>query len=204
MLHAAKHFPYATPLPNEDAIVWRTRAPALLDIVPKPWIEELAESARYAKRADREMCMRPDLVSHRPDWGTVNPGNPGVSFIYTHGEASYHVDTAFPRFFYLLILHSRCYQIDGGTWPEPFKPDLKGDLICLDSHRYHGLRASWSEGPEDLDPDACMANRTMPHFWAALSMESWAVLTPEQTFSAYERALLHTAARVMAQDLDPA
>ncbi|UTU09582.1 hypothetical protein CcrBL47_gp296 [Caulobacter phage BL47] len=190
----------------DDAILWKVRAPRLLDHVPRPWIADAVQSIRAEFAAGRRIHQRPEITSFHPfvrDRGPKDDDfgvNPGMSLIVTKGPAQYHTDGSFPRFFYLLILHSRSYCVDGGMWPEPFEADQPGDLICLDSHRHHGLRASWHEGPEDLQPEACRTDRVIPNFWLALSMESWASWTPEQTITAYDRGLKHNKALISAKE----
>ncbi|AXQ69868.1 hypothetical protein HOU03_gp400 [Caulobacter phage CcrSC] len=189
----------------DDAIRWKVKAPRLLPLIPRPWLQEAAETVRAEWSGLRRGHHEPSITSYQPfvrDVPAHQKLNPGLSFIYTNGVAQYHTDGNYPRFFYLLILHSRSYCVDGGAWPEPFAADRPGDLICLDSHLEHGLRAKWLDGPEDLDPEEMNVNRCLPNFWLALSMDSWALLTPEQTIMAYSRALEHNNKNMPAQALE--
>lgn len=190
--------------PIDDAIRWKIPAPRLLEVVPKAWIEEATEKVVKDIRSGRKYHRTPEISSFHPFIRDGESVNPGMSIITTCGAARYHTDASYPRFFYLLILHSRSYCVDGGMWPEPFEADQPGDLVCLDAHMEHGLRAQWSAGPQDLEYDACRLDRVLPRFWMALSMESWALLTPEQAIAAYDRGLRHNRSLFDLNALPPA
>jgi hypothetical protein len=183
-----------TPRRPDDAVVWRDRAPELLELIPVHRRRRLAQGFRedvreYRREAD-DFGVMPEV--------RAETFGPGLKALRCLGAQAFHVDTEFPRFSHLLILRSRRYMVEGGNWSEPFVADQPGDVICLDTHMFHALRTPDEDGPEDLQ-EAVVYPTPYPHIWTAISMESWIDLRPAQAQIAFQNALTYDPERLYAK-----